>query len=282
MKSRSIGESLLRLFSAPSIPNEVICAASAPSYQVLGSLSISRRPFVTHRVLRQESSDTAAEPPTSSPYVTDIPPPKLSSPDVSSATSRLPSPRVLKRDAERERNQTLHDLTEGLLDQTLKPANPRGVIPRRVSDTITGGGEIASQVTNSLATFQERFSQSPYSNIRNKQGKIAGMMLSRTGVDVLKTKPRAVRTVKPRPQLGRCVEIFKDTSSKVKDLGSAIRILSIVLRSNNVLYDKKRQRFHERPGLKRKRLSSERWRKRFKVGFQAMVQKVVHMNRQGW
>ena len=43
-----------------------------------------------------------------------------------------------------------------------------------------------------------------------------------------------------------------------------------------------RQRFHEREGLKRKRLRNERWRRRFKEGFQRAVGRVVGMKRQGW
>jgi small subunit ribosomal protein MRP21 len=44
----------------------------------------------------------------------------------------------------------------------------------------------------------------------------------------------------------------------------------------------RRQRFHERPGLKRKRLKSERWRSRFAVGFAATVKRVQHLAQQGW
>jgi hypothetical protein len=44
----------------------------------------------------------------------------------------------------------------------------------------------------------------------------------------------------------------------------------------------RRQRFHERPGLKRKRLKSERWRKRFAVGFSSTVKRVQDLAKQGW
>ena len=42
------------------------------------------------------------------------------------------------------------------------------------------------------------------------------------------------------------------------------------------------QRFHERLGMRRKRLKSERWRKRFLEGFRHMVVKVKKMKAQGW
>ena len=66
------------------------------------------------------------------------------------------------------------------------------------------------------------------------------------------------------------------------DLGRALKKLEVKCSYNNVRGDGQRQRFHERPGLKRKRLKSERWRKRFKEGFQAVVAKVQDMRNKGW
>ena len=66
------------------------------------------------------------------------------------------------------------------------------------------------------------------------------------------------------------------------DLGTAVRKLEIKCAYNNVRRDFIKQRFHERPGLKRKRLKRERWRKRFKEGFKAVVLKVKKMRKQGW
>ncbi|MCJ1244915.1 hypothetical protein MMC30_002116 [Trapelia coarctata] len=66
------------------------------------------------------------------------------------------------------------------------------------------------------------------------------------------------------------------------DLGRAIRRLEIKCAYNNVRQDFNKQRFHERPGLKRKRLKSQRWRKRFKEGFNAVVSKVQKMRMKGW
>jgi len=42
------------------------------------------------------------------------------------------------------------------------------------------------------------------------------------------------------------------------------------------------QRYHERGGLKRKRLRRERWRKRFSEGFKATIARVRELTRQGW
>ncbi|KJY02456.1 37S ribosomal protein MRP21 [Zymoseptoria brevis] len=66
------------------------------------------------------------------------------------------------------------------------------------------------------------------------------------------------------------------------DVGRAFRSLEILCARNSVKRDFMRQRFHERPGLKRKRLKSERWRKNFKAGFKETVRMVMKMKKQGW
>lgn len=78
---------------------------------------------------------------------------------------------------------------------------------------------------------------------------------------------------------GRVIQV--DTERGV-DAAMAFRRLQMRLAQNNVRRDSQRQRFYERPGLKRKRLKSERWRKRFRDAFQGTVAKVVGLKRQGW
>lgn len=89
--------------------------------------------------------------------------------------------------------------------------------------------------------------------------------------------PRNTATIKSRPSLGRTVEV-----NAVRGVAVALQQLEAECRRNNVRVDQRRQRFHERPGMKRKRLKSERWRKRFKIAFKATVQKVQDMRRKGW
>ena len=79
--------------------------------------------------------------------------------------------------------------------------------------------------------------------------------------------------------VGRSILIDK---RKGVDLRRGFDMLRAVLSYNRVRSDMMRQRFHERPGLKRKRLKSERWRKGFKKGFQQTVYKVQEMRKQGW
>jgi len=81
------------------------------------------------------------------------------------------------------------------------------------------------------------------------------------------------------PSVGRSVAVEPERGI---DLGRAFRNLDINCARNTVKGDFMRQRFHERPGLKRKRLRSVRWRRRFKEGFRAMVGKVEEMRKSGW
>ncbi|KAL8636238.1 MAG: hypothetical protein Q9228_006345 [Teloschistes exilis] len=90
---------------------------------------------------------------------------------------------------------------------------------------------------------------------------------------------RHTATIQSRPSLGRTVEVAPERGH---DLGRALRSLDIECAVNRVRDDRARQRFHERGGLKRKRLKSVRWRKNFKQGFQAVVAKVKAMRRKGW
>lgn len=96
---------------------------------------------------------------------------------------------------------------------------------------------------------------------------------------VQRTTKRASRTVRSRPAVGRAIEVIPERGV---DVARALRILNISCNHNRVKQDLSRQRFHERPGLKRKRLKSERWRKMFKQSFKATVMRVREMRRKGW
>jgi small subunit ribosomal protein MRP21 len=78
---------------------------------------------------------------------------------------------------------------------------------------------------------------------------------------------------------GRTLDV--DDSSPT-DLAFRLRQLEILVARNQVRNDVYRQKFHERGGLKRKRLASQRWRKRFRVGFMKAVTRVQQLRRQGW
>jgi small subunit ribosomal protein MRP21 len=79
------------------------------------------------------------------------------------------------------------------------------------------------------------------------------------------------------PTTGRTVLIGGTT-----DLAYGFKMLDIGVNQNRVKRDFQQQRFHERGGLKRKRLGRERWRKRFGEGFKAVVGRVKYLRKQGW
>ncbi|EMC93204.1 hypothetical protein BAUCODRAFT_125084 [Baudoinia panamericana UAMH 10762] len=95
------------------------------------------------------------------------------------------------------------------------------------------------------------------------------------------TAPPADRTLpfKLGPSVGRTVTV---DNNRGMDVGRAFRTLEVQCARNSVRKDFMRQRFHERGGLKRKRLKSERWRRRFKENFRGIVAMVGRMRKQGW
>lgn len=80
------------------------------------------------------------------------------------------------------------------------------------------------------------------------------------------------------PSTGRAVEIGGGSIN----IERGFQLLNTSCARNQVRSDMVRQKFHERPGMKRKRLLSLRWRKKFKAGFHAAVQRTQVLRRQGW
>ncbi|KAK6331076.1 hypothetical protein TWF718_003263 [Orbilia javanica] len=65
------------------------------------------------------------------------------------------------------------------------------------------------------------------------------------------------------------------------DVAGAFMQLRRVCNENQIARDANAQRFYERPGVKKKRLRRERFRRRFKESFKRMVSTVLEMKRQG-
>ncbi|KAL9018239.1 MAG: hypothetical protein Q9185_004453 [Variospora sp. 1 TL-2023] len=127
---------------------------------------------------------------------------------------------------------------------------------------------------------QEKDRGSRQGNIsRSMRFPIGGMVPREFTVVETREATRATATIKSRPSLGRTVEVIPDRGM---DLGRALKSLDVNCALNNVRKDANKQRYYERPGLKRKRLHSERWRRRFRIGFKAVVAKVKSMRRKGW
>ncbi|KAI2628434.1 hypothetical protein GGS21DRAFT_243606 [Xylaria nigripes] len=88
----------------------------------------------------------------------------------------------------------------------------------------------------------------------------------------------AVRTpIRMVPRTGRTVHVKNNV-----DVARSFKLLATQVSQNRLRQSFYSQRFHERPGMKRKRLKSERWQKRFKRGFKATVARVRELTAQGW
>ena len=94
--------------------------------------------------------------------------------------------------------------------------------------------------------------------------------------DITSAKTERMK-MKLNPSTGRSVSIGMGI-----DVGRGFRLLEQSCARNKVRSDANKQRFHERGGLKRKRLRRERWRKRFMEGFKATVGRVKQLKNQGW
>lgn len=81
------------------------------------------------------------------------------------------------------------------------------------------------------------------------------------------------------PSTGRSIDI--DIGRGI-DVARGLRLLEQSCGRNRVRADFTAQRFHERGGLKRKRLRRQRWRKKFMEGFRTTVGRVKQLKQQGW
>jgi len=80
---------------------------------------------------------------------------------------------------------------------------------------------------------------------------------------------------------GRTVNVSGMSKQSV-DVARAFTLVEINCARNKVRQMANKQRFHERGGLKRKRLRRQRWQKRFMEGFKATISRVRHLKKQGW
>ena len=180
------------------------------------------------------------------------------------------------------RKPTNSTTIDGLLQQTFRPN-------RRNS--------AAASAESSASAIEAGYKASEYYDMRNKDARYAGSLaksmrfpeppINDTALDSLRPQTkinlgaatRAKRTIRADPSLGRTVEIDKDRGV---DFGRALMRLETRCAANKIRSTVRQQKFHERPGMKRKRLKSERWRALFKESFRAAVGRVKEMRRKGW
>lgn len=90
------------------------------------------------------------------------------------------------------------------------------------------------------------------------------------------------KTIRPPVKLGPSTGRTVSVGASGIDLPRGLRMLEQACARNRIRRDQTQQRFHERPGMKRKRLGRERWRRKFLEGFKATVARVKTLKKQGW
>ncbi|KAL8667743.1 MAG: hypothetical protein Q9168_007207 [Polycauliona sp. 1 TL-2023] len=286
----------LLLFLAPSIAPVSPTAAPRPCSRLLVTSSgIRRRQLIrSHQTVRQASSAAAAAPQDQSleddpPQLNDQPllkPQREPHQDPKKRQLSLldkfkdPSRNIQAPISDQERSRQIDSLLDKVSDRPRSDANSS-------TPSNTYNGETAAGMVERLRAESRRKDFAASEKERSRQGSLSrGMMMPPRTLDPrqqdmihIQEATRAVATIKSRPSLGRTVEVMPERGL---DLGRALRSLEINCAVNNVRNDAQTQRFHERPGAKRKRLHSVRWRRNFKIGFKAVVGKVKNMRRKGW
>jgi len=279
MELRCLGEPLLRFRASPLLfllatPTRKQPTASRQAQVILSSsLNHSHQYFhSTPSHGAQSSSDSMAD----LDFLDETP--KQNSP--------RPSP-----DSSSSRRSANHSEIESLLGSTFNVPNPSSRQPYKPPTNSSASMVNASYETSQYYKLRERGARSPGSLSRSmdfpnalgaktSSDPSSAMSDDRTGREINLMKARRTeRSIRSRPSVGRTVEINLERGP---DFGRALRILDIQCAVNRVRADQQRQRFHERPGLKKKRLKSERWRKLFRESFRATVGRVKEMRRKGW
>jgi len=152
----------------------------------------------------------------------------------------------------------------------------------------------AQDTRSSLSELEDNFKNSPWTR-PNKTPKTFGSRYAAGNLvfpesdspfgnpTTYKAEPRP-RVLRELPihlsaRTGRSIDV---DPSKNNDLGTRLRQLEMLCTRNRVRADFAKQRFHERPGMKRKRLASSRWRTRFKNEFKKTVHRVQQLRKKGW
>ncbi|KAH7324747.1 hypothetical protein B0I35DRAFT_424902 [Stachybotrys elegans] len=104
------------------------------------------------------------------------------------------------------------------------------------------------------------------------------------GAEDAANKANTPPPLRTKPVLGRTVFVKSShySSTTAPTAPGALIALNRLVGLEKLRVKSREQKFHERKGLKKKRLRSERWRARFKTGFKAAVKRVMELKKQGW
>ena len=174
--------------------------------------------------------------------------------------------------------------------------SPSPSAPQALRSTTSSTIRLQSLPENSLTDVLRKFGESVDAPTRKpsslfpSSGETSKMLFPEP--DRPSSSARATSTPKPKPPPSKDIGELRLSSRtgltldvdprNAADLGLKLRRLNATVARNKVPHDFRMQRFHERPGLKRKRLKSVRWRRRFAAGFQKAVSRVQELRRKGW
>lgn len=168
------------------------------------------------------------------------------------------------------KEQRLQKTSQSKIDEALK-------FPQRTSKTSVSSEKSVSAVASpfsSLKDGNDDFGMSDASNpFASQKSKETPLERFKQSIDEMD------QSLHLGLKTGRQMEVHSNNAS---DLGIKLNMLGALTARNRIRQDERRQKFHERPGLKRKRLKRERWRKRFSNSFASICSRATSLARQGW
>ncbi|KAI9651388.1 hypothetical protein NHQ30_001430 [Ciborinia camelliae] len=256
------------------------------------------RTHITHRAfsITSRSSAIIPEPTTRAPFTSETSPSSSPSPSTPETSNASPaSPHTPKED-------TLESLSTESISQTLSWIKPpsrfksssaqlekRATSPEPYRSSQLKSTSLLQRISNPSLTQPSltnpsipRFSalDSPFGKMQfpsKKTGKSSDDFMKDTANLLMPLPSRQRAAMRLSPRTGRTFDIKSNI-----DLSRGIRMLEASCATNKVRNDHSNQRFHERGGMKRKRLHRQRWRANFMAGFKGIVGRVKQLKNQGW
>jgi small subunit ribosomal protein MRP21 len=266
MELRRVADALLRSQPSPL----AICLAPTSTARWATSRQLSCRSSYT-RSLQRNLSTTARRCALKPSAVTTTAPP------VSESSSADSQPNSQSEVKPKPAEESLGELAATLNWAAHPPAAARGYTPLSTErERRFNGGTSSADLIRTL-NREKNSSKFDTSRMMDPLGQRPQGVTRDVQAPTLVPKAERMISLKLNPSTGRSVTINAGI-----DVGRGFRLLEQSCARNKVRNDANKQRFHERGGLKRKRLRRERWRKRFMEGFKATIGRVKQLKKQGW
>lgn len=173
---------------------------------------------------------------------------------------------------------------------------PNADLPPRPPPAAATLAEAAAQTSKSSASpyaydaarVAPRSTTSPSLTAKSSSGtsNILSFLNERQSIhnlDANSMDPLSRPKVRTEAVTGRTIFVKSSFGTNTAPTGpQAINSLNSLVRKQGIKQKFNYQKFHERRGMKKKRLRMERWRKQFKTGFRETVKRVMELKRQGW